>query len=598
MVNTTNLTGQTLDNQYQIEKLLGQGGMGDVYKAYHLKLGDVVAIKIMPPHISSNPENQRRFFREGKAVRSFKHPNAITLYDLRETSDGTLYMVLEYIEGNTLRSVINNKGRFSPEEALEIIEPIASALYEAHKIGVIHRDVKPENIMVSYNNEGFIVKLLDLGIAKIAGATSLTVEGQVLGTPYYMSPEQWGIYSEQEIIEKTLEIDGRADIYSLGVILYEMVTGQKPFTGATIQELAVKHISTIPILAKTINPDLPESFSQTIAKIISKERINRPINCQELIHQLHKSLEQLEDQECHTLPINEITNTPENNSDSTIPLVREVFSPNNRREISNNQLTTSKTDNLKLADTKSTPTPLTNKEKNPLNSEEIKVKIHQLMPNYFRYLVVATILTSTILLTTFYNWKHLAPEKTVLTTTNPIQSKEVLRYWLEIVTQKNETLREAKNIAINSGDMFQFHLESKELAYLYILMPGKKNKLTTLLTSKPIPKTGVKDNLIKANSEYKFPNGESWISIGKNDISNKFVFIFSIKAIESIPFLNKPAGYELSEEDSLTLQTLRKQACAIELETITGSSSYVIINSIKPLRDTDYIVYEVDIKLK
>lgn len=616
MTNLTNLVGQILDNQYRIEKLLGQGGMGAVYKAYHIKLGDTVAIKMMPPHIGNNPENQRRFFREGQAARRFKHPNAITLYDLRETDDGILYMVLEYIEGVSLRSVIDQKGCFSAKEALQIIEPVASALNEAHKLGVIHRDIKPENIMVNYNsNNELVVKLLDLGIAKIIGTTALTVEGQVLGSPYYMSPEQWGIYSETEIEQKSVEIDGRADIYSLGVILYEMVTGQRPFTGETLQELAIKHITNTPMAAKNLNPNLSEAFSKTIERAISKERVNRPVSCQELIEQLHSSLqtEEFSNQRPQTLPISEMTDVLNaGNKIVTAPLVKGFVTatPNNTGEVVSNSLSTKKINGLMLADTE--PILGSNKIQSSFNRDST-TKIKKIFSTYSKYLLIAVLFTTIIFLVIFYNWGRSSLQKPVLNINdftktentvspliNPVEKQEIMRYWLEIVTQKGNTLRKTKDISIDSGDIFQFHIQSKKPGYLYILMPGEKNIIKTLLTSKPIPETGVKDNSIQANTDYKFPNGKEWLTIGKADNTNKFIVIFSLKAIESVPFLNKRALHILSEEENMALTLLRKKSTAIEIETETvmNNNPYVAVNSSNPLKDMDYIVCEIEVKLR
>ncbi len=591
MTNLTNLVGQILDNQYRIEKLLGQGGMGAVYKAYHIKLGDIVAIKLMPLHVSNNPENQKRFFREGQAARRFKHPNAITLYDLRETNDGILYMVLEYVEGNNLRSIINQKEYFSAKEALQIIEPIASALNEAHKLGVIHRDIKPENIMVSYNNNNEpIVKLLDLGIAKIIGTTALTVEGQVLGSPYYMSPEQWGIYSETEVEQKSVEIDGRADIYSLGVILYEMVTGQRPFTGETFQELAIKHITCTPTAAKKLNPNLSEAFSQTIGNAISKERVNRPISCQELIEQLHNSLgiEEVGNQKPQTLPINNITNIL--NTDNKVV----ITSLANVGETISNSLSTKKVSGLVSTDTTILDN---NKTQNHFNTNS-KTKTKNIFSDYLKYLSFTVAFTIIIFLVTLTINDFVKTENTASFLINPIEKQEIMRFWLEIVTQKGDTLRKAKDVSIDSGDIFQFHIQSKESGYLYILMPGKENTIKTLLTSKPIPQTAVKDNLIQANIDYKFPNGKEWITIGKADNTNKFIIIFSLQAIKTVPFLNKTALYTLSEEENIALTLMCKKSMAIKTETIMGNNPYVAVNSSNPLRDTDYIVYEIEVKLR
>ena len=226
--------GSVLDGQYQVEALLGRGGMGAVYRARHILLGDRVAIKMLPPEMRSNTEWLRRFQREGQAARRFRHPNAVTVYDLRTSGDGTIYLVMEYVEGMTLDVELKRRGRFSPADALTTLKPVMSVLNAAHAMGVVHRDLKPENIMIGKAGTGgeSIVKLLDLGIAKLrevagaekTGSTNLTVAGQMLGTPYYMSPEQWGELPE----DGNSDIDGRADIYSLGVVFYEIIAGKRP----------------------------------------------------------------------------------------------------------------------------------------------------------------------------------------------------------------------------------------------------------------------------------------------------------------------------------------------------------------------------------
>ena len=144
----SSIVDTVLDGQYQVEALLGKGGMGAVYRARHILLGDRVAIKILPPEVRTNAEWLRRFQREGQAARRFRHPNAVTVYDLRTTSDGTVYMVMEYVEGHTLGDEIKRRGRLSPPEVVEVLEPIMSVLNTAHAMGVVHRDLKPDNIMI------------------------------------------------------------------------------------------------------------------------------------------------------------------------------------------------------------------------------------------------------------------------------------------------------------------------------------------------------------------------------------------------------------------------------------------------------------------
>src|ERR1700694_217142 len=251
----TSVVGTVLDGQYQIEGILGKGGMGAVYRARHILLGDRVAIKLLPPEMRGNTEWLRRFQREGQAARRFRHPNAVTVYDLRTSADGTIYLVMEYVEGHTLDAELKKRGKFSPAEAVAVLDPVMSVLNAAHAMGVVHRDLKPENIMIGKASTGgqSVVKLLDLGIAKlreVAGAektgnTNLTIVGQMLGTPYYMSSEQWG----ELPADGNSEIDGRADIYSLGVVFYELIAGKRPFSGLTLSELRRETVSiTLPPL--------------------------------------------------------------------------------------------------------------------------------------------------------------------------------------------------------------------------------------------------------------------------------------------------------------------------------------------------------------
>src|SRR5437879_5985252 len=292
----SSLIGTLVDGQYQIEGVLGKGGMGAVYGARHILLGDRVAIKVLPPEMRSNTEWLRRFQREGQAARRFRHPNAVTVSDHRTAGDGTIYLVMEYVEGNTLDAELRKHGKFSPADAVAVLDPIMSVLNSAHAMGVVHRDLKPENIMIGKPSTGGepVVKLLDLGIAKlreVAGAektgnTNLTIAGQMLGTPYYMSPEQWGELPD----DGNSEIDGRADIYSLGVVFYELLTGQRPFTGTTLSELRRQHISITPPPLHEVVPGVPEGFSRAIARAIAKDRSERQGTADELKNELGTAL--------------------------------------------------------------------------------------------------------------------------------------------------------------------------------------------------------------------------------------------------------------------------------------------------------------------
>src|SRR6266699_5620665 len=293
----SSIVDTVLDGQYQIEALLGKGGMGAVFCARHILLGDRVAIKVLPPEMRNNAEWLRRFRREGQAARRFRHPNAVTVYDLRTASDGMIYMVMEYVEGHTLDAELRLRGSLTPAEAFTLLEPILSVLNAAHSMGVVHRDLKPENIMIGRASGGgeLNVKLLDLGIAKLrevdgadsgGGNTALTMAGQMLGTPYYMSPEQWGELPR----DGNSEIDGRADIYSLGRVFYEMIAGQRPYSALTLLELRKEHVSVTPRRLDEVVPSVSRQFSDVIARSMAKDRADRPATAGELAAELKAAL--------------------------------------------------------------------------------------------------------------------------------------------------------------------------------------------------------------------------------------------------------------------------------------------------------------------
>jgi serine/threonine protein kinase len=205
-----------LISHYRIIEKLGEGGMGEVYLAEDLKLERKVAIKFLPQYMTRDKENVERFEREAKAAAALNHPNIVTIYEIAEVDNQT-FIVMEYIDGQSLRTKIEN-GISDLDEILDIINQICDGLSEAHKADIVHRDIKPENILIDKNGR---VKILDFGLAKLKGVSKLTKETSTLGTIHYMSPEQ----------VQGKEVDYRSDIWSLGVVLYEMLTGKIPFSG-------------------------------------------------------------------------------------------------------------------------------------------------------------------------------------------------------------------------------------------------------------------------------------------------------------------------------------------------------------------------------
>jgi eukaryotic-like serine/threonine-protein kinase len=292
------LINKTIDGQYLIEARVGRGGMGAVYRAKHIPTDETRAIKVLLPEVCSVPGIRERFFREGKAAQRIQHPNVVAVYDITTESNGFTYMAMEFIKGHLLSDEAKRKSKFSAVKAFILLEPIADVLSVAHAMGVIHRDLKPENIMISKAEDGqLIVKLLDLGIAKLNSSTNslpgaqerLTKPGQTLGTPFYMSPEQWG-EAPRDAKEGKYEIDGRADIYSLGIIFYELIAGNRPYQGPSLMNLATQHIMSTPTPLHELAPDVPEAFASVIARAMAKDRNDRQSTADEFANELRTAL--------------------------------------------------------------------------------------------------------------------------------------------------------------------------------------------------------------------------------------------------------------------------------------------------------------------
>jgi len=258
---------QVFIGRYEIVRHLARGGMAEVYLARDLLLDRPVALKVLFPEFSGNRSFVERFRREARAAANLNHPNIVSIYDWGE-ENGTYFIVMEYIDGLTLREVIRAEGRLAPERAAAIGADIAAALQFAHNGGVIHRDVKPGNVLISG-----MVKVTDFGIARANDPQeSLTQTGAVMGTATYFSPEQ----------AQGVAIDPRSDVYSLGVVLYEMVAGRPPFTGESPVAIAYQHVRETPVPVSEHNPHVPPDFAAVVAKAMAKNRGDRYPSAEEL----------------------------------------------------------------------------------------------------------------------------------------------------------------------------------------------------------------------------------------------------------------------------------------------------------------------------
>jgi serine/threonine-protein kinase len=276
------LVGQTLASKYRIEERISEGGMGTVYRATHVLMEKAVAIKVLHPSLAADDKIVARFTREAKAASRISNPHALNVTDFGESENGIVFLVMEYLRGKTLKEVIRGEGPMPLERVVEVTRQICGALDAAHAEGVVHRDLKSDNIMleeVAGGNDW--AKVLDFGIAKILETEGpdpeLTAPNLIIGTPQYMSPEQ---------CSQASGIDARSDIYSLGIILYEMLVGHVPFTGESATAIMLKHLQEPPPSVLDERKDLPPAVGQVIARALSKRPEERHESAGELAEAL------------------------------------------------------------------------------------------------------------------------------------------------------------------------------------------------------------------------------------------------------------------------------------------------------------------------
>ncbi len=271
--------GMIIAGRYRIEELIGSGGMANVYKAYDSEAGRTVAVKVLREEHSDDADFLRRFEREARAVLTLSHPNIVKSFDVGE-ENGISYIVLEYVEGGTLKELIKAKGALPPRQAVHIASQILDALTHAHANGIIHRDVKPQNVILT---PAGVAKLADFGIARDADATTRTFAGaNVIGSVHYISPEQ----------ARGDAVTAESDIYSLGITLYEMLTGQVPFAGDNTVTVALKHLQEDMVPPIKINTKLPRALSDVVVKAAAKEPQNRYHTAQAMRQDINRALKE------------------------------------------------------------------------------------------------------------------------------------------------------------------------------------------------------------------------------------------------------------------------------------------------------------------
>lgn len=264
--------GLVFAGRYEVIEEIGRGGMGKVYRVYDQKISEIVALKLIKPEIGFNEKAVERFKNELKVARRISHRHVCRLYDLGEYGLAH-FITMEYVEGEDLKKFIRRAGQMTTGKAISIAKQVCEGLIEAHRLGVVHRDLKPQNVMIDRDGNA---RIMDFGLARFVEAEGVTGSGVMLGTPEYMSPEQVDLK----------EVDARSDIYSLGIILYEMVTGKVPFEGETPLSIAIKHKNEKPRDLHELNPLVPDSLTRLIYKCMEKDRAARYQSGEELLQDL------------------------------------------------------------------------------------------------------------------------------------------------------------------------------------------------------------------------------------------------------------------------------------------------------------------------
>jgi serine/threonine protein kinase len=603
------LVGRVLLDKYRIEALIGIGGMGAVYSAHHLTINRRIAFKVLLPHLTLGNEQVLKLFqREAETAGRLRHENIVDINDAGRTQDGLAYIAMEWLNGHTLDEEIKAQGLLSLKRTAEILRQIAAALQLAHAQGIVHRDLKPSNVMLTQRTDGREqVKVLDFGIAKVMSEASVSPVSSALGTPHYASPEQLQVGGH---------LDGRSDIYSLGIMLFQMLTGTIPFNASSVPELIRLHLTAAPPSIRQYLPAAPPEIEQLINRMLAKAPGERPQSALEVVQSFEHAIGEWP--QAQTLP--QLPPRPTAGS-KTVPETDGSTVEPTAAEAGADELA------HLSADGKGKPArPPAPAELAPAGGSKASLRRLQRSRVLMIGLLVLVLGAVAYLLAPPPPGPPSPPGPTVTPTSPPAARPrvEVMRYYLEInpetdrassgkrdgtlLSKRDGTLLSASLGPLEPGQQFKFHFTPRESGYLYLIAPNKQNIPMTFLTAQPDAETGVKTNLIEAGADYSFPaRRDQWIGITRGEEQMAFTLIFSPTPLTTPGFLAARAGRDLTATEQHELTLLRQQFGARAPETApatvkvpahSASGKQAVITVERPETAGEPVVVEIPIRIE
>lgn len=594
------LVGSTLDGIFLIEQLLGEGAMGAVYRARHVALGDTVAIKVLKLGGGDEDKWLRRFQREGRAARRFRHPNVVAVHDLRVTHDGTAYMVLEFVEGRTLRQELRS-GRMRLSQVLAILEPLASALDAGHRSGVVHRDLKPDNVMLQRDGDGApIIKLLDLGIAKLVGvdeigmqpASTLTLAGQILGTPHYMSPEQWGEVPR----DGAAEIDGRADVYSLAVMTFELLTGTWPIRGLDVHSVRAGHLAGSVPSVREIVKHLPAEIDVVIKRGMALDRRDRYRTPIEFVVALAAvAAEHPETLDQDSIPTRR--NLP-SADDPTAVLASGNNDSGHRDGGAGRQALTAEwsDDGPSPGAINSEPTdagsPIVAKQGRaaPAEAEGLGASstvatqgsVERAPTSRRRWLAVSALCVGLVLVGVLAVWAFRSPGATTqppiaIAPPAPAARPIAATCTVDVISRDGSVLRKSSRPVVSDNEWVRVRLATFDVEFVYVLITGPGNVPTLLLGDVPPADAGIASNRTSPGADFVFPSPDGRkfdrIRVTADARATAIMIIASKTSLMSLGWPGLATPHELSPDERTSLTSLvasAAEASVTEEDASTG----------------------------